>query len=308
MSIPPPDDTLTVPRRRLSDRAFGLVMIMPAFLLFCGLIAYPLAHAFILSVHDTNTLTLQGNFVGLANYEAVLARREFWVSLGNSFIWTFGSLVGQFTVGIAIALLLNQAFAGRALAQGIVLMPYMLGSVVAVLIWQWILNDLYGIVDAKLMEWEITRMPIPWLNRMPHAMLTLIGIGTWKLFPFVVITILARLQTIPPQLYEAARIDGAGPFARFWDITMPQIRSVLLFLILLRAIWDIKEFDLIYLLTGGGPQIGTQTLPLMIYKEAFGQLHLGRGAAIAILMLGLMVVMFLAYRAADRWDERRNSR
>lgn len=308
MSIPPPDDTLTVPRRRLSDRAFGLVMIMPAFLLFCGLIAYPLVHAFILSVHDTNTLTLQGSFVGLANYEAVLARREFWVSLGNSFIWTFGSLVGQFTVGIAIALLLNQAFAGRALAQGIVLMPYMLGSVVAVLIWQWILNDLYGIVDAKLMEWEITRMPIPWLNRMPHAMLTLIGIGTWKLFPFVVITILARLQTIPPQLYEAARIDGAGPFARFWDITMPQIRSVLLFLILLRAIWDIKEFDLIYLLTGGGPQIGTQTLPLMIYKEAFGQLHLGRGAAIAILMLGLMIVMFLAYRAADRWDERRNSR
>src|SRR4051794_31645755 len=99
------------------------------------------------------------------------------------------------------------------IARGILLMPYMLSSVVTVMIWQWLLNDLYGIVDATLMEWGLTDAPVPWLTRMPHAMLTLIVIGAWKLFPFVVITVLARLQTIPEQLYEAAKIDGASPFA-----------------------------------------------------------------------------------------------
>lgn len=292
----------------MSDKVFGLILILPSLLLFMALVAFPLLQAFLLSLHDTNTLTLSGEYVGLENYSDVLARADFWVSFGNSLIWTLGSLIGQFTLGIAVALLLNMRFVGRSLAQGAMLLPYMLGSVVTVLIWQWMLNDMYGVIDAKLMEWEVTMMPLPWLTRMPNAMLTVIGIGTWKLFPFVVITILARLQSIPPQLYEAARIDGAGALARFWDITLSQIRSVLMFLVLLRGIWDLKEFDLIYLMTGGGPQIGTQTLPLMIYKEAFGQLHLGRGAAIAVLMLLLMIVMFAVYLLVNRHYEKQESR
>jgi multiple sugar transport system permease protein len=282
-------------RRRVSDAMLGFLLVLPSLLLFAGLIGYPLFQAFLLSFHDVSTLTLTGGYVGLRNYEAVLARGEFWVSFGNTVVWTLGSLFGQVTLGILIALLLNTRFRGQSIARGIVLMPYMLSSVVTVMIWQWMLNDLYGVVDATLMEWGITDTPMPWLTRMPNAMITVILIGTWKLFPFVVITILARLQTIPEQLYEAARIDGASRFDRFIDITLPQIKSVLLFILLLRGIWDFKEFDLIFLMTGGGPQIGTQTLPLLIYKEAFGQLHLGRGAAIAMLMLVVMTAMFFLY-------------
>lgn len=303
--------TLVVPslnrprsRWRASDPVFGFLLILPSFLLFLGLIAYPIFQAFVISFHDVSTLTLTGEYVGLRNYETVLSRSEFWISFANTVIWTVGSLIGQIGLGILIALLINTKFYGQSFARAVIILPYMLASVVVVMMWQWMLNDLYGIIDWTLMDWGVTNMPFPWLTRMPNAMVTLIVIGTWKLFPFVVITVLARLQSIPDQLYEAARIDGAGPFSRFKDITWPQIKSVLLFILLLRGIWDFKEFDLIFLLTGGGPQIGTQTLPLLIYKEAFGQLHLGRGAAIAILMLVIMVIMFAVYFWYNRRQER----
>lgn len=296
---------LTVRQRyRLPDALLGILLISPSVLLFLLLIAYPIVQAFFLSLRDVSTLTLSGGYVGLKNYQDVLGQREFWISFGNTIVWSVASLVCQVVLGILVALLLATRFAGRSIARGAVLLPYLLSTVVAVLIWQWMLNDLYGIVDSVLMRWEVTNAPIPWLTRMPNAMISLVLIGTWKFFPFVVITVLARLQTIPAQLYEAARIDGAGSFARFWDITLPQIRSVLLLVLLLRGIWDFKEFDLIYLLTGGGPQIGTQTLPLLIFKEAFGQLHLGRGAAVAIVMFLVMIVMFAVYL----WQYQREAR
>lgn len=285
------------PRRwwPIPDHLFGFLLILPSLLLFLTLIAYLIVHAFILSFRDVSMLTLKGPYVGFRNYREILAQSEFWISFLNTVIWSVSSLICQLVLGIAIALLLNTRFAGRTVARGVVILPYLLSTVVTVLIWQWILNDLYGIADYLIMDWGITRNPVPWLTRMPNAMISVVLIGTWKLFPFVVITVLARLQSIPMTLYEAAKIDGAGAFARFRDITLPQIRSVLLLVVLLRGIWDFKEFDLIFLLTGGGPQIGTQTLPLLIYKDAFSLLHLGRGAAVSILMFAVMLVMFALY-------------
>lgn len=292
------------PPRVLSDGLYGFLLVLPSLLLFLGLIAWPILQAFVISLRDESMLTLTGPFIGLKNYTDMLALPEFWVSFGNTVIWSVASLLCQIVLGIAMALLLNTGFAGRNIARGVVILPYLLSTVVTVLIWQWMLNDLYGIADYLLMDWGITDNPLPWLTRMPNAMITVVLIGTWKLFPFVVITILARLQSIPDALYEAARIDGADPFARFLDITLPQIRSVLFLVVLLRGIWDFKEFDLIFLLTGGGPQIGTQTLPLLIYKEAFGALHLGRGAAVAILMFAVLLVMFAIYLRQYRREAR----
>jgi multiple sugar transport system permease protein len=286
--------------RRLPDSLFGVLLILPSLLLFITVIAFPILQAFLISLRDVNMLTLTGNFVGLRNYSTILSQPEFWISLLNTLVWSISSLICQLGLGVAIALLLNTRFIGRSLARGLVILPYLLATVVTVLIWQWMLNDLYGITDFLLMQWGLTTAPLPWLSRMPYAMITVVLIGTWKLFPFVVITVLARLQSIPDQLYEAARIDGAGPFARFWDITLPQIRTILSLIILLRFIWDFKEFDLIFLLTGGGPQISTQTLPLLIYKEAFGALHLGRGAAVSMLMFLVMLVLFVLYLRQHR--------
>jgi multiple sugar transport system permease protein len=137
---------------------------------------------------------------------------------------------------------------------------------------------------------------------MPNAMISVVVVGGWKYFPFVVITVLARLQTIPAQLYEAATIDGAGRVARFFDVTLPQLRDVLLIVLLLRAIWDFKEFDLLYLLTGGGPVDATQTLPLLVYQQAFALNDMGRASAVAVLMFLVLLVFMALYGRARRQE------
>jgi multiple sugar transport system permease protein len=134
-------------------------------------------------------------------------------------------------------------------------------------------------------------------------MISLILVGAWKYFPFVVIAVLARLQTIPPQLYEAATIDGAGPWGRFLDVTLPQLRGVLTVVILLRTVWDFKEFDLIYLLTGGGPINATQTIPLLVYQQAFGLNRMGMAAAYAVVMMAVMLVFMSLYLYRARRSE-----
>jgi multiple sugar transport system permease protein len=128
-------------------------------------------------------------------------------------------------------------------------------------------------------------------------------VSTWKFFPFVVIAVLARLQSIPTSLYEAAMMDGAGPWARFRDVTLPQLRGVLMIVVLLRAIWDFKEFDLIFLLTGGGPVTSTQTLPILVYREAFPLSQMGMAATIALCMLAIMVVAMITYMRRYGRDE-----
>ena len=206
----------------------------------------------------------------------------------TTILWTVGTLTLQIVVGVAMALLLNLNFYFRSLARSLVLFPYFVSTVVAVLVWRWMFNDVYGILNRALIVSGISDMPLDWLGSMPNAMISVILVGAWKYFPFVVIAVLARLQTIPDELYEAARIDGAGAWARFWDVTLPQLREVLVVIVLLRTIWDFKEFDLIYLLTGGGPVTSTETLPLLVYKQAFGMNAMGRASTYAI---GIMLVL-----------------
>jgi multiple sugar transport system permease protein len=199
-----------------------------------------------------------------------------------------------------MALLLHGSLVGRSLARGIVLFPYLLPTAVAVLVWRWLFNDLYGYVNYVLLSAGLVDHPLAWLSRMPDAMVSVILVGAWKFFPFVVIAVLARLQSIPDALYEAARIDGASRFAQFRDITLPQIAGVLSIVVLLRAIWDFKEFDLIYLMTGGGPAGGTETMPILVYRQAFQLLNFGRGAAVSVAMLLFMLLFFLVYFRVNR--------
>ncbi|GGK50791.1 carbohydrate ABC transporter permease [Salinarimonas ramus] len=286
------------PRGSALDRRYamlGLVLIAPSVMIFCMVIVYPLVSAIYLSLFSIYTPTLQGDFVGLDNYATLMASGEFWRSLLNTVIWTVCTLTLQIVFGIAVALVLHQNMAFRALARSLILFPYFVSTVVAVLVWRWLFNDLYGILNHMMMWAGLVDMPLDYLGSMPNAMISVVIVGAWKYFPFVVIAVLARLQTIPEPLYEAAKIDGAGPIARFFDVTLPQLRDVLVVIILLRAIWDFKEFDLIFLLTGGGPLISTQTLPLMVYKDAFGLNDMGRASAVAVTMMLVMLVFMIAY-------------
>ena len=288
---------------RSLDARYGLLgalLIAPTVLVFCTVIVYPLVSAIYLGLFSIYTPTMEGEWVGLDNYRRLLASGEFWRSLANNLIWTAGTLTLQIVFGILVALMLHRNLVFRSLARSLVLFPYFLSTVVAVLVWRWLFNDLYGVLNHLLLWAGIVDLPVDWLGSMPNAMISLIFVGAWKYFPFVVIAVLARLQAIPDELYEAASIDGAGAWARFTDVTLPQLRDVLVVVVLLRTIWDFKEFDLIYLLTGGGPIIGTQTLPLMVYKEAFALNQMGGASATAVLMMLIMLLFMSLYLSRAR--------
>ncbi len=294
-----------VPGMKLSTQysLLGALLIAPAVLIFCAVIVYPLVSAIYLSLFSIYTPTLKGRWIGFDNYAELLASGEFWNALWVNLVWTAGTLALQIVLGVALALLLHQNIVFRSLARSLILFPYFMSTVVAVLVWRWLFNDLYGILNHTMMWTGLLSMPLDWIGRMPNAMISVILVGAWKYFPFVVICVLARLQTIPDHLYEAATMDGAGRWARFTDITLPQLREVLFIVILLRAIWDFKEFDLIYLLTGGGPVTSTMTLPLLVYKQAFALNEMGGASAVAVLMmlfmLGFMILYFRANRTAE---------
>lgn len=286
----------------------GAMLIAPTVLIFCAVIVYPLVSALYLSLFTIFTPTLKGDFVGLGNYAKLASSPEFWISLRNTMVWTVLTLSLQIVFGVLAALMLHQNMAFRALARSLILFPYFVSTVVAVLVWRWLFNDLYGVLNYVMLTAGLIKMPLDWLGSMPNAMISIVLVGAWKYFPFVVIAVLARLQTIPDALYEAAKIDGAGPVSRFFDVTLPQLRDVLMVVILLRTIWDFKEFDLIYLLTGGGPVIATQTLPLMVYKDAFGLNDMGRASAVAVAMMLVMLTFMILYLRLAGRDDREAAR
>jgi multiple sugar transport system permease protein len=285
------------------DALIGVAFILPAVILFLAIIVVPLVQGVLMSLFSIETLTKKATFVGLDNYREILGGAKFWVALRNTVVWATSAAVLQLVLGVGAALILHGRLVGRAAARSIVLFPYLLPMVVAVLVWQWLFNDLHGIANYLLLQSGLIGRPLNWLGEMPNAMISVILVGTWKFFPFVVISVLARLQSIPEALYEAARIDGANAWERFWDITLPQLRGVLTIVVLLRFIWDFKEFDLIWLLTGGGPVNSTQTLPLLVYELAFPLLSMGKASAVAVAMLVVMVLLFWIYLRLDRADE-----
>ncbi len=283
--------------------ALGLILIAPTVLIFCAVIVYPLVSAIYLSFFNIFTPTLEGEWVGFSNYAELLQTGQFWNALKNTLIWTVGTLTLQLVFGIGMALVLHQNIWFRSLARSLILFPYFISTVVAVLVWKWLFNDLYGILNHLLMTAGIIEFPMDFLGTMPNAMISVILVGAWKYFPFVVIAVLARLQSIPDALYEAAKIDGAGPIARFFDVTLPQLREVLVVIVMLRAIWDFKEFDMIFLLTGGGPLNDTQTLPLLVYREAFALNDMGMASAYAVVMMLIMLVFMIVYIRRTNNDE-----
>lgn len=288
---------------KLKGHALGVVLIAPSALLFFVLLLYPLASVLSMSFFEKGLLAREMRFVGLANYLALLTSEEYWQALKRSVLFAGSTVSLQVLFGTAVALLLHREFRGRSIARGLILFPYMVPIISVALTWLLMFSTLrYGIVNHLLMQLHLVGGPIAWLIKNP--MLTVILVGVWKYFPFVVIIVLARLQMIPHELYEAAKIDGAGRFSLFLDITLPQLRNVLFIVVLLRTIWMFNNFEVIYLLTQGGPLRATMTLPILVFEETFGALDLGRGAAVASTMfLFLAAFMILYFRFFPRIEE-----
>jgi multiple sugar transport system permease protein len=279
----------------LKEKWLGFFIFLPVIVVFCTFFAYPLFYGISLSFYKLNTLTLSGSFVGLENFRRFLGSEDVRNALGNSLYWTLASLVLNLLLGLSIALALNERFPGRNLARGLALSSYLIPLVVSAAIWQWMFNAQYGIINFTLVRLGITATPVAWLSDPKTAMAAAIVLNVWRSFPFVVIVFLPRLQTIPEDLYSAAKVDGASAWDRFVDVTLPHLRSLFIVVILLRFIFDFNDFTTLALLTGGGPVHFTETLPLLVYRQMFGLFDTGAAAAVAVLMLAFLLILAIAY-------------
>jgi multiple sugar transport system permease protein len=293
------------PRRGLSDRTLGLLMILPAAVLIVTYLGLPLVTAVITSLFQQDTITHARTYVGLGNFVWLAQNPLFWGSLGRSLYWTVGNAILQLVGGVGIALLLHANLRGRAIARGIVLFPFIVPAVVAALIWNYMLNDMVGVINYVLQSLHIITQPLGAMSTPSKAMNTIILISVWKFMPFMVVMFLSRLQTLPLELSEAARIDGCGPLRVFTRITLPWLMPVIIVALLLRIIWSFNEFDLPFLLTQGGPLDATMTLPLLIRYLAFDYLDVGKAAAVALVMI---VILFALYRVQATLFQRAEAR
>jgi multiple sugar transport system permease protein len=283
----------TKPKRR--EQLAGVLTISPALILILGLTLYPVAYSIWLSLLEKHSFFPQERFVGLENYFYLWKDAEFWSSLWLGIVYSIWTIVLQVVLGVAAALILNETFVGRGLVRAIVLFPYMVPTIVAVILWKWLLNDMYGVVNYWMVTLRIVRDPISWLGA-DHIMLSTIIMSIWQFFPFVLLSILARLQTIPPELYEAAKVDGASALRRFVHVTLPQIWGILFVVILLRSIWMFTKFDTVWLMgEGAGAGRFIRTLPVYAYMRTLTYYQAGLGAALAVIMFGILVVCTVIY-------------
>jgi len=281
----------------------GWLLLAPSLVLLGGLVVFPVLYNIWLSLFDKHAFMPVQAFVGLKHYRYFASDPEFWTSFYYGSVYAGVTMALQLGVGVPAALLLNEGFRGRNLLRGVVLFPYMIPTIVAVILWKWLLNDSYGLVNHLLMTAGLVRTPVAWLGP-DYIMASLIVTSVWQFFPFVVVTYLARLQTIPPELYEAATVDGASAWRRFVHVTLPQTASVLFVIVLLRSIWMFTKFDTVWLMAGdGGVSRYIRTLPVYAYARSFTYLQAGMGAALAVIMfamlLGATAVYFRLFRSEE---------
>jgi multiple sugar transport system permease protein len=286
---------------RARDAVVGLLLFLPAALVIFGFIFFPVGYSAWLSLTNKHAIRPDYDFVGLENYIELAADPDFWWAVWRGTVFSVGSIGLQVLLGLAVALLLNQSFRGRGLVRGLALFPYMLPTIVVILIWKWLLSASYGPVNYALQALGLIATPVVWLGER-WLMASTIFVAVWQFFPFVVISLLARLQIIDLQLYEAAAIDGAGAWRRFCHVTLPELRFVLFVVVLLRTFFMFTKFDLPWLMaTGGGLQELVQNLPVLAFRKTFRFFQAGEGAAISVslflLLILLTVVYFRAYRA-----------
>ncbi len=288
----------------LRDRPLAYLLLLPSALMIFTLIALPLIQAFYFSFTNRSTLGGHYSFIGLDNYISLFQRPDFPEALRNSIVWTGGNIVLDMSLGLYVAVVLHCQFRLRGLVRALVLFPYLIPTIVAVLVWRFMLHGLLGVINYWLMDLHLISAPVSWFGNPDRAMMMVIFVGVWKLFPFVVIALLGILQSIPTEIYEAAKVDGANVIQEFWYITLPAIMPVFVITALLRTIWTWDNFDIIYLLTGGGPVNATTTLPVFVYKEAFRHYRLGRASAVTVvtffIILGLIVLYLYLYQKAEK--------
>lgn len=276
---------------RAREQRTAWMLLIPSILLLLLVFAYPILRAFWLSLFDKSLGTqLQPVFSGLDNYVRMAGDGRFWQSFWTTIIFTTASVVLELMLGMAIALVLHQKFFGRSLVRTSALVPWALPTALIGLAWAWIFNDQFGVVNDILRRVGVIETGINWLGEPTLALIAVIIADVWKTTPFISILLLAGLQSIPDDLYEAHSLDGANAWQSFWRITIPLLMPQILIAVLFRFAQAFGIFDLIAVMTGGGPGGATEVVSLYIYSTVMRYLDFGYGAALVVVTFSLLVL------------------
>lgn len=289
--------------KRMIGRLTCWLFVLPAMLVVLLLLLYPVLSSIFYSFTNKNLIKADYNFVGLENYKQILTDKAFWQAFFTNIKWTAISLVGQVLVGFTGALALNRVRKGSSVYRTLLIIPWAFPSIVLAFSWKWILNGVYGYLPNLLVNLGLCDTPPEFLSGN-LAFVTLVLINIWFGAPLMMVNILSALQTVPRDQYEAAQLDGASPWQSFTSITIPHIRNVIGLLVVLRTIWVFNSFDIIYLITGGGPANMTMTVPIYAYNMGWGLKLLGRSSAVTVLLLlFLLLVCSLYFRLLNKWEK-----
>jgi multiple sugar transport system permease protein len=281
--------------RRTVDRegVFSWLMLAPGVLFLLAFVAYPFFYGIFLSLAERR-VAQPGVFVGLANFATMTQDAVFWQVTRNTFVYTIVATLLKMVGGLAMALVINQQFCGRNLARAFLLLPFIVPTVLSTVAWMWILDPTFSVINWSLLNSGLVKENFSWLGNANLAMVSIIGVNTWRGLPFYGITLLAGLQTISPDLYEAAAIDGAGVRQRFLYITLPVIKPVLLIVTMFSVIFTFSDFQLPYVLTHGGPANATHLFATYAFDIGMSAGVLGMGAAVALAMLPALALLIVA--------------
>jgi multiple sugar transport system permease protein len=293
-------------RHMLKTRLLPIAFVAPSLFVLAAILGWPLVSSVLLSLQDVRTVGTAGHWVGFANYGAVLGNAGFWTALLMSLLWVVANAVLQTALALPAALTLNQNFPGVKIARTWIILTWIVPTVVVVIIWRWLFSTSGGMVNPLLMQAGIVDRPVGFLNSPWAAMATLVFINSWRWFPFIALMMLAGLTRIPADLYEAARIDGANGWRRFRRITWPLLAPTIGILTVIGTLLSFNVFDIIWLMTAGGPAGGTTTLPVLIYQTAFKGYRLSEAATVSVLAtVLLMAFALLATRSLVREGDAR---
>ncbi len=289
------------PRRRKGRKGdvwMALLFLSPTLIVFGIFILFPIGFSFYLSFQNWNLFTSEHQFIGLANYQAVFADPEFWQVFRNTAVFTFATVPLNMALALAVAFLLEQKVRGKRFLRAAFFTPVVVSAVAAAVIWRWVFDPNLGLVNAGLQG--VGLPAVNWTTDGTAAMVALIIVGTWKTFGINMILFSAGLASIPNHYYEAAEIDGAGRWSRFWNITIPLLAPTTLFVLVLSMIGSFQVFDIVFVLTRGGPLGSTNVLVYYLYEHAFKYFDMGYASAVAYLLFAILFVLTLIQVRAFR--------
>ncbi len=278
------------------EMIFAWVLILPSVVLILAVILYPILTTLYLSLHESSLISPDtAIFRGLGNYFDFLQDTVFWQTIGRTAYFTFVSVGIELVLGIGIALLIDVRLTGWRFLRTSIIIPWAVPTIVNGAIWRWIYNSDYGALNGLLLQLGLIGRYVPWLAAPWRAMNMVIIADIWHSVPFVVLIIQAALATLPGELFEAASIDGASSWQKFYYITLPLLRPAILVILVIRTLEAFRVFDIIYIITLGGPVFGTVTISFLTYLETFSYLHIGRGAALSFIVSAFIMFMAFVY-------------